>query len=165
MRVVCSRKPIPRLWRGLPGASKAVHICTIYALRGSRLGLKLLVFRTRKDLRAFWKKSIGSDLGPHCHGAVNSLGCERIKFLPHGREIRALEVDPRYYAVMGLVAGSLSLEVVVHESVHAAFAYFKRTGARNLWHEAGGLDEEGVCYPAGLLAEAVWGELRREKLV
>ncbi len=165
MRVKHSSHPLPRYWSKLPGADKAIFVGTIFALKRSRLGLKLLVFRNRHHLRVFWMQTLKSDLGPHCLGAVNALGCERVRFLPNDREINTLEVDPRYYAVMGLVQSHLDIETVSHECVHAAFAYYKRTGPRNLWFNLGGCDEEGVCYPAGLLTQAVWRTLEEEGLV
>ena len=67
-----------------------------------------------------------------------------------------MEVDRRYFAAMGLARGHLGMEIITHESVHAAFAYAKRTGTKNIWTRAvDGLDEELVCYPAGNIARRV----------
>jgi len=131
-------------------------------IRFKSLYLKLLVFPTCKAFRHFWDNAaptaVGGKLGMAL-GAVNSLQYEA---RPPGVFRRIMEVDRRYFAVMGLVRGHLGMEIVTHESVHAAYAYAKRTGARSPWADAvDGLDEELVCYPAGGIARLVVNALSK----
>jgi hypothetical protein len=157
-----SKKPLPLKWSALPGAERALFIGHVTVSGGSRLRMKLLVFRSNRDLRSFWKKALGKgDLGPQCRGAVNGLACEVIKFKRDGSEERFMEVDPRFFCVMGLVVSHLGMEIVTHESIHAGFNYAKRVNRRDLWHNALELDEEEVCYPAGRIASGV-NKLLRE---
>lgn len=75
----------------------------------------------------------------------------------------AVYVDPRYFCVIGLVRGHLSMEIISHEAVHAGCAYAKR-GARAPWHDALGFDEEHIAYPAGRIAAAINRALWAAKL-
>ena len=102
------------------------------------------------------------DLGPQCLGAVNGLGYERVDFT-EGQQRSTLVCDPRYFAVMGLVLGHLNMEIVTHESVHAAFAYARRH-RKDLWCDPGELEEEAVCYPAGIIAKRINAWLHDEGL-
>lgn len=118
--------------------------------------MKLLVFKNTRDLRYFWAHGLGlTDLGRFCRGAVNSMACEVVKFYKDGSESSpVLEVDRRYFAVMGLVQTHLTMEIVCHEAVHAGFAYERRQ-KRKFWPGQEELDEEGVCYPVGRIATGV----------
>lgn len=166
MRVVCSEKPLPRNWRkAYKGCDKAVFEKDI---RLGTLYLKLLVFETKKELRAFWNAAaptkVGGRLSGDTVGVVSALTCKRQSFLEEDDELDpkpVMEVDKRYFAVMGLVKDYLGMEVVTHECVHAAFAYAKRLGPKTPWAKAvEGLDEEAVCYPAGRLGRmVVWALL------
>ena len=73
---------------------------------------------------------------------MNGLGYERID-VAGGRERSTLVCDPRYFAIMGLVLGHLNMEIVTHESVHAAFAYAGRHH-KNLWLTVGDLEESDL---------------------
>lgn len=119
----------------------------------SRLLLKLLVFDSPAKLRRFWgalrpRRGRFGGLCKGTRGAVNGLRTEVI----HGGK-SWVEVDQRYFAVMGLVKGWLGIEVITHESVHAGFAYYTRTKGLLEWE--GELEEEGVCYPSGIIAKKV----------
>lgn len=127
--------------------------------------MKLLVFKNNRDLRNFWKKALGKgDLGTGCRGAVNGLASEVIQFREDGSESRFMEVDPRFFCVMGLVVTHLGMEIITHEAVHAGFNYAKRVKRRDLWHGAKDLDEEEVCYPSGRIASGVNKLLRESGL-
>jgi len=168
MRVVHTDEPLPRKWRGLPGGERALHIADIAVSYRSRLRLKLLVFKTPRDLKYFWKAGLGrGDLGRHCVGAVNGLAIERIFFPKKGHPPKPsiIEVDPRYFAVMGLCTGHLSMEVICHEAGHAAFSYVNRVHNKSLWHGARDNDEEEVCYPLGRIASAVTQSLIEAKIL
>lgn len=161
MRVVCNKEPFPRCWKeAYAGCDKALVEMDI---RLGTLYLKVLVFRTRTDLRKFWNNAEptkrGGDLGAGVCGAVGAMQCESQSYADADDEMDpkpVMEVDKRYFAVMGLLRGYLGMEVVTHESVHAAFAYAKRLGPKTPWAKAvDGLDEEAVCYPAGRIARLV----------
>ena len=158
MRVVCCKEPLPRRWKeAYAGCDKAlmerdIKLGTLY--------LKLLVFRNRTELRRFWDfaepTKYGGGLGRNACAAVGALQCELQRYTSGGDAESAMEVDKRYFAVMGLVKEYLGVEVIAHECVHAAFAYAKRLGPKTPWAKAvDGLDEEAVCYPAGRLGRMV----------
>lgn len=159
MKVRHTKKPLPRNWSGLPGADKAELIADIFITRHSRLRAKLLVFRSRRDFRKFWRdclhKDFMHDLGGKCVGAVNGLAYEFFSFAKDGSEKHRMEVDKNFFCVIGLVDGYLTTEYITHESVHAAFCYAKRVNKKDMWAGARDLDEENVCYPAGIIAKAI----------
>lgn len=161
MKIITTKDSIPRLFRGFPHPSikGLVHEADIGI--GSRLKLKLLVFKTPLMLRSFWKSGLGkSELGKGCLGAVNSLGYELRK---GGRTVHVY--DPRYFAIMGLCVDHLGMEIITHESVHAGISYAQRTGYRNLWHDPMDMDEEKIAYPVGRIARNVVLSLRKAKLL
>lgn len=151
-----SKTPLPTNWRGLPDAHRALLIADIYVRAGSRLRMKLLVFRTNRDMRRFYVRGLGrqDSLGRKCLGFVNNLSCTR-EFVPRaGQKPKAsiLEVDPRYFAVMCLVRSALCMEVITHEAVHAAYAYVNRSRVKWPDHDN---PEERICYPAGRIAKHI----------
>lgn len=155
MRVEHLRPGLPRTISTHPRARGIVSAADIFVTGGARLRLKAVVFKRQADLRHFWRHVLGrrDDLGPKCLGAVNGLGYERIN-IANGRQRSTLVCDPNYFAIMGLVLGHLNMEIVTHESVHAAFAYARRH-RKDLWCDPGELEEEAVCYPAGRIAERI----------
>lgn len=157
MQVRHSKHPLPHDWSCLPGVEKALFQADAPVKEHGRLRAKLIVFRTKKDLHRFWKHGLGysgwgEGLGRTCVGAVNAL-CHRHMAIVNGKSTQTwIEVDPRYFCVIGLCADWLSARVVTHECVHAGFAYAARTGHRNSWSPASDMAEEAICYPAGELA-------------
>lgn len=143
---------IPRDWSGWPAARPALLMADIRLSRGSRLAMKLLVFASKAELRRFWRTLNGFDLGRHCVGAVNGLASEVIDFRKGRQGKSRMEVDPRYFCLMGLVRGKIDAEIITHEAIHAGFAYAKRVKHRNMWRAAHDFDEEHICYPAGRIA-------------
>lgn len=139
-----------------PKAKGVIAAADIFVTGRARLRLKVVVFESTKWLRHFWKEVLGrqDDLGRTCRGAVNGLAYEQISFKPGQPERSTMMVDPRYYAIMGLVKGHLNMEIITHESVHAAFAYARRHH-RNMWAGQNDLEEENVCYPAGRIARQI----------
>lgn len=166
MKVRHSKKPLPRDWRCLPGVDRAVLVRDIAVTRGSRLRMKLLVFRNNRDLCWFWR--YGLDRSPLCRrtfGVVSDLSFEVISFKKGGNESRHLRVDPRYFAVMGLIRKAVNVEVVCHEAMHVGFAYARRRGfSCDVWPGAKDMPEENICYPAGRIANNVALALKRAGL-
>lgn len=160
MRVVCNKEPFPRCWKeAYAGCDKALLEKDI---KLGKLYLKLLVFPSMKDMKAFWYYAEPTKYGGGrlngCAAAVSALQCQCQKVNKEGTgyDRPTMEVDKRYFAAMGLIKKYLGMEVVTHESVHAAFAYAKRLGPKTPWAKAvDGLDEEAVCYPAGRIARLV----------
>lgn len=165
MKVSIRRGGLPHNCAGLPGADRALGIWDVRVTPRSRLHLKVLVFRTQRDLRRFWRIGLGKYLGP-CLGAVNLLVEDRID-LKDGRVVERI-VDARYFAVMGLVLRHCCQEVVTHESVHAAIGYAARS--TRAWpsgmdrearkrgvglRDPGESANEAVCYAAGRIADRV----------
>jgi hypothetical protein len=162
MQVRCTKRALPRRWDNLPGASKAILIAEIRVTPHSKLWMKVLVFRNARALHSFWKRGLGrGDLGADCVGAVGQLGGER-ECVATGR--KSMWVDPRYFAVMGLVVTHLNAEIITHECCHAGYAYWKRVKLRNMWPNQKEHDEEGVCYPSGLIAGRLNGLLWDHKI-
>lgn len=86
-------KPLPRSFAKHPRIRGLRHEHDICMTRGSRLRAKLLVFRTRADLRHFWRECLGKyDLGRYCAGAVNSL-IQEVEYVGKVGD-RHLEADP-----------------------------------------------------------------------
>lgn len=75
------------------------------------------------------------------------------------------EVDPLYFAVMGIVKNSLCLDTVAHESVHLAFAYARRTQFNHQWPGADVAAEEHIAYPVGGLTADIWAALVRDCVI
>ena len=164
MRVVHLSPGLPRRISTHPKARGIVSAADIFVTGGARLRLKAVVFKRQSDLVHFWKHVLGRPhLGSKCLGAVNALGFEQINMSADGRERSTLVCDSRYFAIMGLVLGHLNMEIVTHESVHAAFAYARRQ-RKDLWVSSGDLEEEAVCYPAGIIAKRVNAWLHEEGL-
>ena len=163
LKVIHSKTPLPKKWSDLPGADKALLIADLKVRKTSKLKAKLLVFKTDKDLRYFWKESLGRKISKGCLGLVSQLGCEWIPDTNNPSK-SFYEVDPVYFCVIGLILKGLKMEVICHEAVHAGIAYAKRTKYRNLWYGADKLDEENICYPSGRIAAAINKVLHEAKL-
>lgn len=153
MRIVCTKKALPR---HLPVTNDLHSAWDIKMPRRSRLYLKLALFKTRKGMRLYWNKYLDGDIGPDTFGIVSSLSTKIADYRKgkHGQE--RTEVDPRYFAVMGISLPDCDAEVICHESVHAGFAWAKRVKPGKLWalkNEEN--EEEFVCYPAGYIARRV----------
>jgi hypothetical protein len=156
MKIVRSKRPLPRNFRSHPHgqdivAEKDLRIGT------SRLRCKLLLFDTRKGLRRFWKRAVSkADLGPQCPGAVNDLRYTKYEVDRKGNQSNhRIEVDPRYFAVIGIVKNEHSALIVTHEAVHAGFAYYRRV-RRTPWdRHIKRSEEEGVAYPAGEIGQGI----------
>lgn len=162
MKIITTKDQIPCSFQGFPHPSinGLLHEDDIGI--GSRLKMKLLVFKTPSMLRSFWKSGLGkASLGKGCLGAVNSLGFELQK--SDGSTVHVF--DPRYFAIMGLCADHLGMEIITHEAVHAGISYAKRTGYRNLWHDPMDMDEEKIAYPVGKIARNVVLSLRKARLL
>ena len=153
---IVSRVPSATWDRVSGGASYSTDIRV--TPRG-RLKMRLLVFETPAKLRSYWGKLRGGKFGGLCQGtrgAVNSLGREVLEYGKNGKLVgQWIEVDGRYFAVMGLVRGYLGMEVVTHESVHAGIAYYDRSKGRLQWSRDDALPEEDLAYPIGIIAKKV----------
>ena len=162
MKTVLSKEPLRRDFMSHPKAKGLILESDVRINRG-RLRLKLLVFRKPAHLIYFWKHALGkASLGKGCLGAVNSL---KILWDDTVTGKRHQEVDPRYFAIMGLCADHLGMEILSHEAVHAGYAYAQRVGTHSPWHNAFDLDEEHLAYPTGRVACEVLRTLRRHKLL
>lgn len=155
MKVVRNPKALPRQWSGLPHG-KLIRYEADLRLGTSRLAAKLLIFGSRWDMRYFWQHQLKAYAfkGGASLGLVNALATEVIRFTKGVESKPVMHVDPRYFCVIGLVCGHLSMNIIAHESVHAGFCYAKRVGMRNMWAEFN-FDEELVAYPAGFIAAAI----------
>ena len=159
MKVRISEESLPSKFKLLDDYIQLERdVCPV---NNSRLKLKLLVFKNKKDLQKFWKKRLQRDIGNACVGAVTPLGYEVINFETN---VNYLCVDKKYFAIMGLCKTHLSMEVVCHESMHAGIAYAKRTKYKDFWKNIGDLDEELICYPSGRIATNINTILHKNKM-
>lgn len=154
MRIALSRKPLRRDWSRHP-AAKGLLLESDIGVGHGRLKAKLMVFHSRLALRKFWAAISKFKLGAQCLGAVHQLSCKVMSVNKSGQEKKWIECDPRYFCVIGLVRGHLSMEIICHEAIHAGFAYAKRRQKSPWDHHALDFDEEAVCYPAGAIAAAI----------
>jgi len=165
---------LPRCWSEHPKAKDILAEFDIRPREGSRLALKVLVFKDSRTMAYNAFHMLGQDtLSPQLvegndvgdvRGFVNPLVVTHEKWARDGSlEYAFVEVDKRYFAVMGLSGADLCTEHVVHESVHAGFAFAKRVKCD--WDgRALAFDEEEVCYPAGAIATAINNELHKRGL-
>lgn len=159
MRFKHSEDALPRSFAGHPEGHRILKEADLKVTDHGRLRMKLLIFKTPRDMCLFWKRGLGRDLGDSTMkgyrplGVVSALACE-IRSFKTGTEQVWQEGDPRYFAVMGLVKGHLNMEIITHESIHAGIAY-ERRHRKDFWVDIGNLDEENICYPAGRIAAAV----------
>jgi hypothetical protein len=152
VRVIHSKHPLPRSWAGIPGIDKVLLEHNI-GIGKSKLRLKLLVFETRISLQRFC--SACGFIGGNARGA-NAITCSLRSLSPvAGSKRRTLTVDPTFYAVVVFVRKCISLDIIAHESVHAAIALAERTRYRNNWDPTSNFLEEAICYPAGILTKAI----------
>lgn len=172
MKIRHSTTPLPRCWQDHPQAKGIVAEGDLYVCRGSRISAKLLVFDTVKNLNSFWRDCLGKgSLGNGCPGAVNSLGVETWFFPGKGKKYgkkdgfkTTLEVDPRYFCLIGLTKDNLTMEIITHEAGHAAFAYCARMKGRHKWPHTEENEEEDFCYPLGRIASAINSFCRKRGL-
>jgi len=151
-----SNHPLPRLWSGNPKAPGIIGEAEIKVSHESRVRAKVLVFEKRSDLKNFWKNCLGNDaVCKRTQALVSALAVKRIKIDKDGiEESEIWEVDRRYFCIMGFIRKYLRMEVVVHESIHAGFAYAARQNRRE-WSKGDAMDEEEVCYPAARIASCL----------
>lgn len=152
---------LPRRFASSPGLLASGDV----KVNGGRLRAKVLVFDKPANLKRFWQDGLHKGpLGKRCLGAVNALGWYVARFSKAG-EVRTIESDHRYFCVIGLVVGHLSMRIISHESVHAAFAFANRK-SRAWWdQEAKKNDEEAIAYPVGEIASGIVTFLIRAKLL
>lgn len=155
MRIRHSKSPIPRRFSDHPAGGAILAEADIGLSKHARLRCKLLVFKTPTALRRFWRDALGrGELGRGCAGCVSALACQITSFRNGIESAPYVEADPRYFCVIGLTQGNLSMEVISHESTHAGFAHAKRHKG-DFWTDASEMGEESICYPAGRIAAAI----------
>ena len=151
-KYLCRR--IPRDWASRwPGL---VAEYDVSPTRRGRLAAKVLVFRNPRALRSFWKIGLKQgELGRWTTGAVNGLISWKERLSRNNIWTRRItRADPRYFCVIGLACGFLTMEHIAHEAVHAGFCYAKRVN-RTPWAEGRDFDEEEIAYPAGAIAAGI----------
>jgi hypothetical protein len=153
VKVEHAREALPQYLCAEPGMRGLVRECEIHVTPRARLGAKVAVFASLRDMRRFWKQRGMPQ--PGAYAVVSSLSHEAFKIDRAGNEVaRRMVADPRYFCLMTFAKGHLSMEIVSHESVHAGFAYAKRL-RRSPFVDALRLDEEAVAYPAGRIARSL----------
>jgi hypothetical protein len=145
-----SKKPLPRLWYTLDKSICAE--ASVQVRKRDKVRLKVLVFDSKAALGRFWRERLGIPIGSRCNGVVSSLRNYE------GDNICL--VDPRYFAIMGLVKTRLSYQIITHEACHAAGMYVDRTlrHKRRFSDNNEPADEE-LAYPLGIIADSVFNWL------
>ena len=148
-------EPLPRVFHEHPDAKGLLAECDIGILGPTghvgRLRVKALFFDTQANRRRF-----GRALGCDWSGlaAVNDLGFTVEKIDKRGNTIkRTRHCDPRYACIMAFSRRHLSMEIICHESVHAADFIAKRSTTK--WPGQDECPAEAICYPAGRIAAAI----------
>jgi hypothetical protein len=147
---------LPRDWSTLPGAEGLVFQGDVAVSKRSSLRAKVLLFRDHESMRRFWSKALGRPALSHDTLAVSNPLTVKVHFCKvKGKPQRPpeLRVDPRYFCALGFAQGALTPEFIIHESVHAGFAYSRRVGGKHDWVDD--CEEERVCYPAGRIADGI----------
>jgi hypothetical protein len=141
---------LPRLFHRIPKWGRLVsYEARIKLSPRSRLQLKVLTFKSNRDLRTFWREALGRpDLCRQTRGVCTALGYELYRNVGKPNEEHILMVDPRYFAIIGLIEGQINSEVLAHEACHAGFAFAGRHG-KGFWVDRDEFGEEDVCYPTG----------------
>lgn len=156
MRTRLNKHQLPRNWTGLPLGRLLLAETDISVRPGSRLRLKLLVFASQQDMRRFLMKNLHTGFRRNMDGVVQNLTQTIISFKDGQRQPPYRQVDPRYFSIMGLVVGRMGIQIITHESVHAALNYSRRIGPRLVWPDQKDCPDESICYAAGRIAQAVW---------
>jgi hypothetical protein len=166
MRFERIAKPLPRRFTRHPHAKGLVFEADISPHANGRIKAKLLVFKSERALRRFWRRGMGHDLGPGCPGVVNGMSHERMSVDEDGStHDRRYCGDARYFCIIGLgLPDGATAEVVNHEAVHAAYCYEKRVRRNMFGKAAADYDEERIAYPSGRLAQAMAWHLKRHGL-
>jgi len=149
------------------GRTAGIKTVKEFDIKVKALRCKVLVFRDAVELRRSWRKLFGDDLGAGFDGAVQDLSTLVENFAIPGKVVRRREVDRNFFAFMALHAGNLGLDVLAHEATHAALAYVRRLGTRNVWREQPGCgsNEEALAYPVGIITYRLVEGLRRAGLL
>ena len=166
MKIIINKTQLPKKrWpTHIKGADRALSIWDIAPTRNG-LKAKTLIFTSCRNLCFFWKHGLGlGNLGRNCNAAVNSLAIHYHD--PVTMEQTAIEVDKNFFCVIGLIKGHMTNEVLTHEAGHAAIHYYRRVnGNKNIWEKKFDFNEEGFCYPLGIIAShllAIRDEMKKE---
>jgi hypothetical protein len=159
---------LPRDWSTLRGAEGLVLQSDVSVSKGSSLHVKVLLFQDLPSMHRFWKLGLGRPaLSPDTLAVSNPLTDEvhfcKTKGIP--QRPPELQVDPRYFCALGFARDCLTYEFVVHESIHAGFAYSRRVRGKHRWYDDDSRGEERVCYPAGRIAESIFKLFANERMV
>jgi hypothetical protein len=161
MKIVHCKTTIRRKWHTSRKARGLVMESDI-GFRHGRLRAKLVVFDTLKNLRNFWRTCLKLSSIPRAYGAVNSMSTHFVGYDKHGNaRTERIEVDARYFCIIGLCRRHLGMETISHEAVHAAYAYAKRQGKTPWDTPIERFDEEKIAYPAGIIAATINEQLHR----
>lgn len=131
----------------------------------SRLRLRLIVARNRAAMR---EVALQLDPKPLARGVF--AFCNPLFYDVKGRSgaVVRQHFDRRYFALMVFSKTDLDLEVVAHESGHAAIFYARRV-KHNKWDGRVAYDDDypqdAICYPLGHIVAAVTKELHRNGLM
>ena len=122
-RIVLSSSPMPKVWATMPKARGIICEADIRPSASSKLFAKVCVFNNNRDMRHFFAASLGMP------GSVDArtLGvCASLTSVVTAGKGPTWEVDPRYFCFIGLIKKHCTHEVVLHESLHGAFAHYAR---------------------------------------
>lgn len=127
-------------------------------LPNTRIAVLVFISKNRVAFRKQWKLLTGNSIGYFCGGAVQCMDrlCEQIE--GDGKIGSHVEVEPHYFCVMGFSAPDININIIAHESVHAAFAFANRFRPDPKWqYGVEEVPEEQVCYVAGEITEVLAG--------
>lgn len=142
-----SEHAIPKTMATHPEVTGLLGEADIAVSPHARLRTKVLVFESNPHMRRFTRKVLGKPKA----ACARTLGlCQPLCIhTPTG-----WEVDPRYVSVVCLLRDHLTPEIIVHEAVHAGFAYAARQRCKQ-WVKGDAMDEEEIAYPVGRIADGI----------
>lgn len=158
MKIVRKKTNLPNSWSDLPSL-KDVKLEANIRLGSSKLLCKVLVFKNQTQLRRFWRDLRNETIPRECRAISCPLMVEVVGVMQTW-----IEVDPAFFEIICLSVTDLDSEVIVHEAVHAAFAYHNRVKRKKIWPDVDEQMEECICYPAGLIAASINDMLHKHKL-
>ena len=150
MKKVAANTVLSHPLAGLPVVGKVAHEADMRVTPRSRIRYKVVIFETQHCLLQFWGHFFRYQLPDNALAAVRDVSTT--VWGPANGGTEYLRVDPKYFAVVGLVDRHITTNVLAHEAAHLAYAYDRRMGKRNPFIDPHN-HEEQLAYPVGIITQ------------
>ena len=140
--------------------------CSVKLTRHSRLLVKVCIFKNWKAMDDFFTHYLGrpGSVDRHTLGICTRLDAH-VESYTTEPPTTILECDRRYIAMIGLITGHVTQEIVIHESIHAGIAYASRARSVRWCPADSWSDEESICYPSANISAQLLTYLREQELL